>query len=79
MRALGIESNRFPMLIEDEVELPIQVNGKVRDRITVAKAAGKDALEAAALASLKVQEFLGGKTVKKIIVVPGKLVNIVAA
>ncbi len=67
------------MLVEDEVELPIQVNGKVRDRLVVAKTADKAALEAAALASPKVQEFTQGKTVKKIIVVPGKLVNIVAA
>jgi leucyl-tRNA synthetase len=66
------------LLVEDEVEIPIQVNGKVRDRLTVSKDADKAALEAAALANAKVQEFTAGKTVKKIIVVPGKLVNIVA-
>ncbi|MDD5350348.1 MAG: leucine--tRNA ligase [Chthoniobacteraceae bacterium] len=67
------------LLVEDEVEIPIQVNGKVRDRIVVAKDADKAALEAAALASPKVREFTGGKTIRKIVVVPGKLVNIVAA
>jgi len=66
------------LLVEDEVEIPIQVNGKVRDRLVVAKDAEKAALEAAALASPKVQEFTSGKEIKKIVVVPGKLVNIVA-
>jgi leucyl-tRNA synthetase len=66
------------LLVEDEVEIPIQVNGKVRDRLVVSKDADKAALEAAALASPKVWEFTGGKAIKKIVVVPGKLVNIVA-
>ena len=66
------------LLVEDEVEIPIQVNGKVRDRIVVSKDADKEALEAAALASPKVQEFTSGKTIRKMVVVPGKLVNIVA-
>ncbi|MGZ5395654.1 MAG: leucine--tRNA ligase [Mycobacterium sp.] len=65
-------------LVEDTVELPVQVNGKVRGRITVAADADADALEAAALADAKVQEFLGGATPKKVIVVAGRLVNIVA-
>ena len=55
----------------------MQVNGKVRGRITVAADADADALEAAALADEKVQEFLGGATPKKVIVVAGRLVNIV--
>ena len=65
-------------LTEDTVELPVQVNGKVRGRITVAADADADALEAAALADAKVQEFLNGATPKKVIVVAGRLVNIVA-
>lgn len=65
-------------LVEDTVELPVQVNGKVRGRITVPADADADALETAALADAKVQEFLDGKAPKKVIVVAGRLVNIVA-
>jgi leucyl-tRNA synthetase len=64
-------------LVEDTVEYPVQVNGKVRGRITVAADADADALEAAALADEKVQSFINGATPKKIIVVAGRLVNIV--
>jgi len=65
-------------LIEDEIEIVVQVNGKLREKITVATAASKDDIEAQALAAEKVQPFLEGNTVRKVIVVPGKLVNIVA-
>jgi leucyl-tRNA synthetase len=65
-------------LVEDTVEYPVQVNGKVRGRITVAADADADALEAAALSDEKVAAFLDGATPKKVIVVAGKLVNIVA-
>ena len=65
-------------LVEDEVEVIIQVNGKLRDRLTVAKDIAKEELEKLALASGKVAEFTAGLTVRKTIVVPGKLVNIVA-
>lgn len=65
-------------LVEDTVEYPVQVNGKVRGKITVAADADKATLEAAALADEKVQAFLAGATPKKVIVVPGRLVNIVA-
>ena len=65
-------------LVEDTVEYPVQVNGKVRGRVTVAADADADALEAAALADDKVQAFLNGATPKKVIVVAGRLVNIVA-
>ena len=58
--------------------LGVQVNGKRRDEITVAKDASREACEQAALASEKVQKFLDGKAPKKVIVVPGRLVNIVA-
>jgi leucyl-tRNA synthetase len=64
-------------LIEDEVEIVFQVNGKLRDRATVPLNATKEEIEKIALASPRVQEFMEGKTVKKVIVVPGKLVNIV--
>ena len=65
-------------LVEDSLELPVQVNGKVRDRITVAAEAVKDDIERAALEAPKAKSFTEGKEIKKIIVVPGKLVNIVA-
>ncbi len=65
-------------LIENTREIVIQVNGKLRDRLTVAADAAREELEAAALASPKIQEFTAGKTVRKVIVVPGRLVNIVA-
>jgi leucyl-tRNA synthetase len=63
-------------LEQSEIELMIQVNGKLRGSVTVAKDAGKAAIEAAALASEAVQKYVEG-TPKKVIVVPGKLVNIV--
>lgn len=64
-------------LIEDEVELAVQINGKVRDKLVVAKDATREAVEAAALSSPKIQDWTAGKTVKKVVVVPGKIVNIV--
>ncbi|BBX47161.1 leucine--tRNA ligase [Mycobacterium cookii] len=64
-------------LVEDTVEYPVQVNGKVRGRITVAADADADAVEAAALADEKVQTSLAGATPKKVIVVAGRLVNLV--
>ena len=66
------------LLVQDEIEIPVQINGKLRERLTVKKEASPAEVEAAALASPKVQEHLGGKSPRKIIVVPGKLVNIVA-
>jgi leucyl-tRNA synthetase len=62
---------------EDEIEIPVQVNGKLRAVVRVPAEAGKAEIEAAALADAKVQEWLGGKTPVKIIIVPGKLVNLV--
>jgi len=66
------------LLVEDTLEIPVQVNGKLRDVIKVAANADNATLEAAAKASEKVQAFLGGKTIKKVIIVPKKLINIVA-
>ena len=85
-RRLGHEASLahgpFPVadetyLVEDSVEYPVQVNGKVRGRVTVAADADSDAVQAAALAEEKVVAFLDGRTPKKVIVVPGRLVNVV--
>ena len=65
------------MLAEDQIELPVQIGGKVRARIRVDAAATPQAIEAAALADEKVKAQLGGKAPRKIVVVPGKIVNIV--
>ena len=64
-------------LVEDTVEYPVQVNGKVRSRITVAADAHPDDIEATAMADPKVVAAVGGATPKKVIVVPGRMVNIV--
>jgi len=64
------------LLVENTLEIPVQVNGKLRDVIQVAADATQAQLEAAALASEKVKPYIEGKTIKKIIVVPRKLVNI---
>jgi len=66
------------LLIEDEIELVVQVNGKVRDKIRVAIDLSKEEIEELAKAAEKVQQFLEGNTIRKVIVVPGRLVNIVA-
>ncbi len=60
------------------LEIVVQVNGKLRGRIEAATDAGKDELEKQALAETSVQRFIEGKNIRKVIVVPGKLVNIVA-
>lgn len=65
------------LLVEDSVTLPIQVNGKRRAEISVAKTANKDQVEAAALALPELQNFIADKDIKKVIVVPGRIVNIV--
>nr|WP_261879416.1 leucine--tRNA ligase [Mycobacterium marinum] len=64
-------------LIDDTVEYPVQVNGKVRGRVVVAADADDDAVKAAALADQKVQAFLAGASPRKVIVVTGRLVNLV--
>jgi leucyl-tRNA synthetase len=66
------------LLVEDEVTIAVQVKGKLRDTLTVAKGLPQAELEALALASDKVQRSLDGATVRKVIVVPDRLVNIVA-
>jgi leucyl-tRNA synthetase len=64
------------LLVETEIEMPVQVNGKFRDVIKVAADADNATIEAAAKASEKVQQFIGGKAVKKVIIVPRRMVNI---
>jgi len=66
------------MLVEDEVEYAVQVNGKVRARVTVAADAAEDSIRAAALALPEIAASLSGKAPKKVIVVKGKLVSVVA-
>ncbi len=73
---------RFPeadpvLLVEDTVEVPVQVNGKVRTRLTIPVGLSAGDLEAAARADAKVDELLGGTTVRKVVAVPDKLVNFV--
>lgn len=65
-------------LVDDEIEIVVQVNGKVRDRIVVPVDMDKEKLEKQALALEKVQTQIEGKEIRKVIVVPKKLVNIVA-
>ncbi|MEM7451540.1 MAG: class I tRNA ligase family protein, partial [Pseudomonadota bacterium] len=85
-QALGHETavvdERWPSvdegaLVKDAIELVVQVNGKLRARLEVPADADKGALEAAALADTHVQSFIGDKAVRRVIVVPGKLVNVV--
>jgi leucyl-tRNA synthetase len=64
-------------LVDETVEVPVQVNGKVRARVTVPTGADREALEAAARADAKVAELLAGATVRKVVAVPGRLVNFV--
>ncbi|MGD9582488.1 MAG: leucine--tRNA ligase [Lysobacterales bacterium] len=79
-----IEDQAFPQadpaaMQRDELTLAVQVNGKLRGTITVAAAASRETIEQQALADPAVARFLAGQTVAKLIVVPGKIVNIVVA
>ena len=64
-------------LAQDEVELMLQVNGKLRGKIRVPAAADSTAIEAVALASAEVARYADGASVKKVVIVPGRLVNVV--
>jgi len=66
------------LLVDDEVEIPVQIMGKVRGRITMPAGASDDMIEAAALDDDKIKSLIEGKTIRKVIVVSGRLVNIVA-
>ncbi len=65
------------LLREDEIEIPVMVNGKVRAKVNIAAGVDRQAQETAARANEKIQSFIADKTVKKVIVVPGKMVNFV--
>ncbi len=65
------------LLVDEEITIVLQVNGKKRDQLRVPKDASKDQIEALALESERVQSHLGGRDPKKVIVVPGRLVNVV--
>jgi leucyl-tRNA synthetase len=65
-------------LVRNEIEVVVQVNGKLRDRLMVSKDADEETVKAAAFASNKVNDQLEGKTIRKIIFIPGKIFNIVA-
>jgi leucyl-tRNA synthetase len=69
------------MTVDTEVEIPVQINGKVRGRVLLAADLAKDqaAMEKAALADEKVAKELAGKTVRKVVCIPGRMVNIVAS
>jgi leucyl-tRNA synthetase len=79
----GLTKREWPqydpqLIIEDELTIVVQVNGKKRAEIRVALKASDDEIKQAAMAELNVQKFLEGRTIRKMVVVPGKLVNIVA-
>ena len=65
-------------MVEAEKLIIVQVNGKLRAKITVAADASKETVEALGQADSNVQNFIDGKTIRKVIYVPGKLLNIVA-
>ena len=80
--AVSLAHGPFPqadpaLLVDDTVEYPIQVKGKVRARITVAADAPAADIEAAALADEKIVELLAGVAPRKVVVVPGRMVSIV--
>lgn len=64
-------------LVRNEIEIIVQVNGKLRDRLSVSKDADEETVKAAAFESDKVKEHTEGKTIRKVIFVPGKLLSIV--
>lgn len=82
LNATTVQKDSWPtwdesQLVEDSLTLAVQINGKVRAEITVATDADKTVIEETALANERVREFLDGKTPKRVIYVPGRLVNIV--
>ena len=64
-------------LVKDEVEIVVQINGKIRDKMNVPTGITREEFEKLALESDKIRELLAGKTVVKVVAVPGKLLNIV--
>jgi leucyl-tRNA synthetase len=77
-----VNGARFPEYSEelaktDEIEIPVQINGKLRSRVMASPDASNDELQAMAMADEKVREFTDGNEIVKVIVVPKRLVNIV--
>ena len=66
------------LLLEDTVTIAVQVNGKRRDELTIARDAAKEDIEAAALKLDNVVRAIGGRKIKKVVVVPQRIVNVVA-
>ena len=64
-------------MVQDTIEMVIQVNGKLRGKMQIGVDTDREGCEAAALANEQVQKFIGDGEIRKVIVVPGKLVNIV--
>ena len=80
--AESVMTARWPLAdaaarVRERIELVVQVNGKLRGRVAVAADADRESVENAALAEPSVQRFIEGRTVRKVVVVPGKLVNVV--
>jgi len=65
------------MLLDETIELPVQIKGKVRSRIQIAPDADQKTIEEAALNDQRIQELIAGKTIRKVIVVPDQIVNII--
>lgn len=81
-RVSSIHISQWPkynpkLIVDDEVTMGVQVNGKVRDEFTIAADASREVIESAALALPRIQEYLKDATIKKVIVVPGRVINIV--
>jgi leucyl-tRNA synthetase len=66
------------LLVEDTVTIAVQVNGKRRDELTIARDAAKEDIEAAALKLDNVVRAIGGRQIKKVVIVPRRIVNVVA-
>jgi leucyl-tRNA synthetase len=67
------------LIKEEEVEIPVQINGKLRGKVTVPAGTDEETLRKIALADERISALTAGKQIRKVIVVPGKLVNIVIA
>ena len=78
MAEAGWPAVETALLVEDTMALPVQVNGKKRGEVTVARNATNSEIEAAVLQLAEVQKALEGKAPKKVIVVPQRIVNVVA-
>ena len=82
MKSGGFFGSAWPvhdpaMLVDDEVEMPVQIQGKIKARLMVPAKADPSAIEALALAHADVVAAIAGRPVKKVVVVPGRMVNIV--